>query len=73
MPIFSSTCPPPFSSSSARQQEGPPGPYDAGPAQGFFLLTQSFSLPLLLVAGRALGFCKGLRDNFDCDRCYMNT
>lgn len=45
------------------QQEGPPGPYDAGPAQGFFLLTLSFSLPLLLVAGQALGFCKGLRDN----------
>lgn len=39
--------------------------YDSGCAQGFFLLKGSFSLPLLLVGGQGLGFCKAPRNNFD--------
>lgn len=31
---------------------------ELGPAQGFFLIKGSFSLPLLLVGDLALGFCK---------------
>lgn len=45
---------------------------DPGPVQGFFLLKGSFSLPLLLVGGLALGFCKAPRDIFECNKCYIN-
>lgn len=39
---------------------------DPGPIQCVFLLKGSFFLPLLLVGGMGLGFCKLPRDNFDC-------
>lgn len=42
------------------------------PAQGFFLLKGSFSLPLLLVGGQALGVSNAPRDNFDCNRRYLS-
>lgn len=45
---------------------------DPGPVHGFFPLKGSFFLPLLLVGGLALGFCKAPRDNFDCNKCYIN-
>lgn len=39
-----------------------------GPAQGFFLLKRSFSLPLLHVWGQTVGFCEAPKDNFDINR-----
>lgn len=42
-----------------------------GPAQEFFLLKGSFSVPLLLVGGWALGFSESSRDSFDCNKCYI--
>lgn len=32
-----------------------------------------FFLPLLLVGGQLLGFCKMHRDNHDCNKCRINT
>lgn len=41
-------------------------------AQGFFLLKGEFFLAMLLVEGQAMFFFKVLRDNFVCNRRYIN-
>lgn len=46
--------------------------HEPGPAQGFLLLKESFSLPLLLAGGQALGFWKAVKHNFDRNRHHIN-
>lgn len=46
--------------------------HEPSPAQGFLLLKVSFSLPLLLGGGQALGFWKAIKHNFDHNRHHIN-